>query len=413
MKNYIQIYHKPFTEPAFITIEEKEKYYRWWCEIVQIPKEYRDTWKQYCYIESQPQCEQKSAAWLKQREEFITASAGADAIGESKYKTAKSMMIDKVGLGVPFKENHNVWHGKKSETIATSIYENMYNVKVGEFGMIPHLPKGRIQVPFLGASPDGICTCSTLDGDFCNLVGRMLEIKCVTTRIINDSGPEHCLNYIEKRDPGIVPHYYWVQIQLQLECCDLEWCDFWQCKLRDYWSLGLLETGIASVPKPVHMVEQGIEHTLDPNLEIGLYIELILKDNSHVPADEKNTWYGKYIYPHNMSDTLADKIEWAHNMKLNWRKIYPQYEKDYKFEKILYYHLEKSHCYLVKRDTAWFADRLPDFARFWEQVLLHRHDKVKRKELIDEIAEKEAQKVARALKKKNKYINVKFEEDSD
>ena len=411
LKEYVKIYHKSFREPLFDTIEEKEKYYRWWCEIIPVPKTYRPIWEQYCYIESQPQCEQKSAAWLKQREEFITASSGADAIGESKYNPAKNMLIDKVGLGKPFKENKNVWHGKKSETIATSIYENVFNVKVGEFGMIPHLGKGRVKVPFLGASPDGICTCSTLDGHFSNFLGRMLEIKCVTTRQINDTGPEHIFKYTEKKDPGIVPHYYWVQIQLQLECCDLEWCDFWQCKLSDHWSLDLLKLNMAKIPKSMHVIGQGEEYTMDPNLEVGAFIELLPKVTSHIPSDEKVMWYGKYIYPHDMASSLEDKIEWAQNMKKNWKLLYPQYVADYNFGKIIYYHLEKSHCYLVRRDTDWFKERLPDFAAFWEQVMIHRHDKVKRQILIDEHAEIEAKKVLKANNKRKEFANISWDGD--
>ena len=44
--------------------------------------------------------------------------------------------------------------------------------------------------------------------------GRMLEIKCPYSRVIN----------------GIVPDNYEVQMQIQLEVCDLEICDF--CKLE-------------------------------------------------------------------------------------------------------------------------------------------------------------------------------------
>ena len=36
-------------------------------------------------------------------------------------------------------ENFNVHHGKKFEKIAILIYESIYNVKVGEFGLVPHL----------------------------------------------------------------------------------------------------------------------------------------------------------------------------------------------------------------------------------------------------------------------------------
>ena len=57
------------------------------------------------------------------------------------------------------------------------------------------------------------------------MTGRMLEIKCPYSRKIKTKG---------KIDNGICPHYYWTQVQQQLECADLESCDFWQCKLFEY-----------------------------------------------------------------------------------------------------------------------------------------------------------------------------------
>ena len=35
---------------------------------------------------------------------------------------------------------------------------------------------------------------------------------------------------------NICPVYYWIQTQLQLECCDLEECDFWQAEIKEYSS---------------------------------------------------------------------------------------------------------------------------------------------------------------------------------
>ena len=90
------------------------------------------------------------------------------------------------------------------------------NVSTSEFGLIGH-PK----YSFLGASPDRICNHYKLDGIHkSKYVGRMLEIKCPLVRKIKMSGP-----IVD----NICPIYYWIQVQLQLECCDLEECDFWQC----------------------------------------------------------------------------------------------------------------------------------------------------------------------------------------
>ena len=71
---------------------------------------------------------------------MITASSCAGAIGEIKYEDSKpkSFILEKLGLGKGFKENDFVYHGKKYEKIAILIYEQIYNSKIGEFGLIPH-----------------------------------------------------------------------------------------------------------------------------------------------------------------------------------------------------------------------------------------------------------------------------------
>lgn len=79
---------------------------------------------------------------------------------------------------------------------------------VGEFGCIEH-PR----MPGLGASPDGIVV-----GGPTKYVGRMVEIKCPTTRAY---------------DPYKIKYEYWVQMQIQMEVCDLEECDFIECWFKE------------------------------------------------------------------------------------------------------------------------------------------------------------------------------------
>lgn len=412
IRKYINVYKKPFYIPEFMTLDERLDYLRWRCDMIHVPKKYRPVWNQYKYIESQPQYEQKTEGWYKQRENFITASSGADAIDESKYNTSEELLLNKVGLGVPFKENMHVYHGKKLETIATLIYSHINNIAVGEFGLIPHLN----DVPFLGASPDGICSCITFDGLFSELVGVMVEIKCVTFRKINIKGPEHIFTKV-KPDPSIVPHYYWIQIQLQLECCDLEICAFWQVKLRDYWSERLLNEGINKNKKSIHTIEQGIVREIDPRLECGTYIELMPKDVTNIPKDEKPEWYAKFIYPVRLDCSMEEKIKWAQYMKINWPIHYPQFVENYKFGKILYFHAEQSHCYTVKRDRKWFQEKLPLFESFWNRVLEIRNNPKIKQELIDQIAMKiakeEKEKIIKQTKYKKELESITMNSDED
>ena len=52
------------------------------------------------------------------------------------------------------------------------------------------------------------------------LYGRMLEIKNPFSRVIN----------------GIPKDEYWIQMQMQLEVCDLDCCDFLETKFTEYES---------------------------------------------------------------------------------------------------------------------------------------------------------------------------------
>lgn len=421
LTDFITEHDRDFTVPKFTRVDKRDDYYRDRCDIIKIPKSFKKVWKQYQFIESQPQPEQRKPLWYEMRNSFITASSGAQAIGESKYEGAFEMVKGKIGLGKPFKENYHVHHGKKLETIATLIYEYIFNVKVGEFGLVAHISTPHVS--FLGASPDGICTCSTLDGNFSPLVGRMLEIKCVTTRKMNVKGPEDVWpmevlvpakpgGWTKYNDIAIVPHIYWIQVQLQLECCDLEDCDFWQCKLRDYKFEHAFRKNMAS-KKPVHTIGQGEIYNIDARLEYGTLIELLPKNKELLPHEELH-WFSAYIYPCELLQTLKEKINWAQDVKANWKTYYPEYVEEYKFGNILYYHLEQSHCYLVKRDRKWFKKALPRFAEFWDEVLSYRNDENKRNKLIEQIAaEEEAIRIQDEKKRQEQRAEMTFCMDSD
>ena len=73
----------------------------------------------------------------------------------------------------PYESNPITEWGVKYEDIAILFYEEMYNVKVLDFGLIPH-PTFQA----FGASPDGICDDTGND----EYVARMVEIKCPPKR---------------------------------------------------------------------------------------------------------------------------------------------------------------------------------------------------------------------------------------
>ena len=149
---------------------------------------------------SQP--EQRTTEWYKIRTDRLTASDLATSLNQSKYDDALTLLLQKCNMIEPFSGNEFTLHGERFEIIAQRLYEKIKTKKVLEFGLMPHP-----EIPFLGASPDGITTD-----------GCMLEIKCPPKRQI--------VKTVEK-----IPKNYWIQIQLQLEVCNLEDCDFMDCNL--------------------------------------------------------------------------------------------------------------------------------------------------------------------------------------
>ena len=108
------------------------------------------------------------------------------------------------------KVGSSLHHGIKYEPLSAMIYEIEYNTKIDDFGCITHT-----KYPFIGASPDGINIDENTDR-----YGRMLEIKNITNREIN----------------GIPKEEYWVQMQIQMETCDLDECDFVETRFKEYES---------------------------------------------------------------------------------------------------------------------------------------------------------------------------------
>lgn len=163
---------------------------------------------------------QKSEAWHAIRKERTTASDGGCVLHDNHYEPPHKFLFKKV-MSPPFQSNINCYNGNKYEQIATMIYAYRMNVDVEEFGLIVH-PTCK----FLAASPDGIISPYKHDKQHLTKhVGRMLEIKCPTTRQIKTEGNIR---------GDICPVYYWDQVQLQLECCNLDECDFWQCQILEY-----------------------------------------------------------------------------------------------------------------------------------------------------------------------------------
>jgi hypothetical protein len=95
---------------------------------IKIPKEYQKLEDHFQKLKNLPQPEQRTKEWFDYRHNRITASDTAAAIDLNPYEPVESFILKKCDPDHKFLDNQNVYHGKKYEPIATSIYEYLFEL---------------------------------------------------------------------------------------------------------------------------------------------------------------------------------------------------------------------------------------------------------------------------------------------
>jgi len=276
-------------------------------------------------LKNLPQPAQRSAEWYSMRESMITASDWATCLGMDPYKTMKEFLDKKSGKEKPFLGNMTTEWGVKYEPVANAIYQHRMGEEIIEFGLIPHPVYS-----FIGASPDGITA-----------KGRMVEIKCPPGRAIT----------------GVIPRYYWAQVQGQLEICDLERCDFLECKLEEFdetqvdvWNQIRYESNPYSKGLSNHWEYGVLPKSKTGAMEKGATLTF------RIPNQEKV----KYMYGP-LNGTVEEMEEWKNQViqeNPSWELVY-----------FSYWALLQVSCVPIYRDRQWFHEvALPRLATAWNGV---------------------------------------------
>ena len=295
---------------------------------------------------------QRSPEWYAARNLRVTGSDAGCVLNLNKHEPQFNFILKKV-LGSTFEGNAPCYHGKKFEQVVTMMYELENDVSTVEFGLLPH-----DDISILAASPDGICSPYKRDGKTSSsLVGRMLEIKCPTMRKIKYSG--------DIKDT-ICPIYYWCQIQQQMECCNLDECDFIQCNIEEYNSRKewLLDTS-----------DECDYKSKKYGLERGVIIELIpLKlDKDDYKEYQGNTYLADltvwnkttFLYPPKIDMTLKELDEWVLEQTDNL-------DNTVRINRVIYWRLVEKNCTLILRDKEWFYSQMPIYEKIWGYVTFLR-----------------------------------------
>lgn len=265
------------------------------------------------YLRSRPQPVQRTPEWYMFRYMLITASNAYKAFGSEKvqnqliWEKCKPLLTEDSTTAV-VNTNTTLHWGQKFERVSVMLYEREYATTIEEFGCIQH-----DQYSFLGASPDGI-NVDPSNPRF----GRMLEIKNVVNREIT----------------GIPKQEYWVQMQLQMEVCNLNECDFLETQFKEYDS------------------HQEFEQDPDKDTHTtGVFLQF--SDECQRPM---------YVYM--PLDCKVPVVEWieqtvdAHTSHLFIRPIF--------------WKLEIMSCVLVCRNSQWFKHMVPQLQCIWDTILHER-----------------------------------------
>ena len=316
------------------------------------------------YLRSVPQHPQRTPEWYKRRNEMITASsawkvfksdsninqivyekcsaaatAAAATLASASASLTESLSSDDTDATnetivssvsaptpapTPIKAqyvnvNSPLHWGQKYEEISRMIYESRNNTQVGEFGCIPHSA-----YPFLGASPDGI----NIDPSS-PLYGRMLEIKNIVNREID----------------GVPLEEYWIQMQLQMQVCKCDECDFLETRFKEYVDEEeFLKDSASDFDNEFHLTAA---RTLK-----GVFSYFIKDGGTPV------YYYAPLYLTRKEYDTWSEEIIDKHT-DLVWIKN-------------IYWYLDQYSCVLVLRNDIWFQHAIPQIEKVWNIIVRER-----------------------------------------
>ncbi len=309
---------------------------------------------------------QRSDAWLKKRNEMVTASSAASVLRltqleidlrdngiieleSNKYvgnvmpafNTYNKELRIKCGVEPPGQGSVYTEWGVTYESIVKELYQHFHGVEVHEFGLIPHL-----NLNWLGASPDGVTSH-----------GKMIEIKCPYSRV--PIGKPKC--------------QYWVQMQIQMECCGFKECDFLDVSIREYANRSEYLNNAYDDGK------NNIQCRTKNGMPKGMVIEHTVVNYD---KDGKEKVHHNYFYPPVLTFNTADEeIQWINEWCNQYVANNPMGQRmastlvgenqDHHY-RIRYWYIEKWTDCTIQKDETWLQQRLPDIYEFWKLVLKYR-----------------------------------------
>jgi len=226
-------------------------------------------------LKEKPLIKQRTDEWFKLREDKLTASDLYDAVHNPSSLIKKKLKnVSFNSYAIPALR----W-GCMFENVACNIYGHLKSTNINEFGLLIN-----DNINGFGASPDGITD-----------EGIMIEIKCPYSREIKDN---------------VIPEKYYYQMQGQMAVCELDVCDYIECKFITFDSEKEYIEGIKNIDNYKHGViidykngnykystfnnnyEMNIEEMENTNNDIIIYWMLELINIQRVKFDNE-LWNNK------------------------------------------------------------------------------------------------------------------------
>jgi hypothetical protein len=299
-------------------------------------------------IQSVDQAKQRTVEWYESRYNLLTASNLWKVFGSPAqynsliYEKCKPLVIhDRQNSSICVDSNSTLQHGIRYEPLSILLYERLYGTKVCDVGCIPHP-----EYSYIGASPDGI-----IMDPACPRYGRMIEVKNIVNRDIT----------------GVPLDSYWIQMQLQMEVCDLDECDFIETRFIPFENIESFcqylsrkqtkdtesETELEPEPEPDAVVDN------QKGLILYLYPRTVIGDTSTDVSPE-------YMYLPLDIDPLSEKAA-------EWIKTQCAEHPRHVLYKKTYWVLDQFSCVLVRRNREWFREALPKIEEAWNTILVERN----------------------------------------
>jgi putative phage-type endonuclease len=250
--------------------------------------------------------DQRTQAWHLKRGEMLTASEIYKALKDSSPALKHEIIMSKLQPR-PRTEGpspRSLMWGTRFEPIAKEIYCLFHGgVEIVDTTCIPHPHHS-----FLGASPDGIIVTKDPE-DFRH--GKLIEFKCPISREFTQDSP--------------IPPSYYHQMQLQLECTQLNECE---------------------------------------------YVEMGFKDVSYSAWVDSKAEYKSFFAIY--EDELKVRYKSVSDMRdvATWRQ--EVLGEEYLKWTMVYWTLNNKRETTVSADSEWLSTNLDSFKDIWEQIKKHR-----------------------------------------